>query len=125
MNAERREVQDFIGYVRTQYGAQWHVRHVYHSGAGWGVEWRIEPAATLDLGLKGKSITMTPILARQTVREIRAGFQKHFRSASAEVKEASQFRFVMGFLDKFDALAKQALHWNRDGVKPQPEQKAA
>ncbi len=108
MNAERREVSEFVTYVKTQYGAEWHVRHVFYEKTGWAVEWRVND----------RQVTMSPKTARQCAREIEDGFRKAFARKSEQDRAVAQFSLVMSWLKKFDDLAKQALHFNREGVLP-------
>lgn len=108
MNAERKQVSEFVAYVKTQHGAEWHVRHLYFEKTGWAVEWRVND----------HQVTMSPKTARQCAREIEDGFRKAFARKTEQQRAVAQFSMVMGWLKKFDDLAKQALRWNREGVKP-------
>lgn len=114
------ETNIFIEFVRTQPGATWHVRQIHDpsapDGARWLIEWHVND----------RSLKLAPAAARQLARYLRDLYRVGFAKIGGKKLDAEGVRpnDLFAWLDTFDAKAKEALHFNRDGVLP-PRSEAA
>jgi len=95
------EIDAHLAYVKEFPGAVWNVRHIWDTQHGWRLEWEVQ----------GFCLQLEPGLARQLVRLRIAELKRAVLPLAVRVRTLEWF-------EKFDRLAKEAMHRNRIKAAP-------